>query len=459
MSSETSWRARPPSSTSPANERTSLSDGPFRGRYYYRGRGAPTRGRPSVPRIPGKNILQGLYPSTIQAIEKPSDVPGSDDIVIDDVQYVGSYSWTESQEPTILVPGSPRLWRTDLTFPFSVPPDKGITFVYQNGHRCPESPLLPLFIAADTLARDGCTPVEWTTVDIVTDRNNLRKLWAFVEIPEPSDFRIDLELAGPWTLLMQRWEERTAETNGEHSRAGFGDEFEKRCTSAAPECERGVFAGHHRVISYDMSGLRLIVRCEVDAYLSTADDVTGDKHEEPSDQPETSKPEDALASALESLSLSSTSTSSHSTPTPVPQPSQVHGLTVIKAGSIIPQSSLTKVKSRSQQSMAALRWYEVYPQLLLGQTMHCMMGVHSRGTFAEVRHFEIDAPELEDVARSVQPGLRKLRALLEEIQQAAMACGAAAKLSLVCRERRLVLLRRTSAASLLPPDILRRFDA
>ncbi|GJE92537.1 hypothetical protein PsYK624_086920 [Phanerochaete sordida] len=254
---------------------------------------------------------------------------------------------------------------------------------------------------------------------------------------------------------MQWWDEPAAEAHEERYMAGYGDEFEKRCVSAAPECERGISAGHLRVISYDMPGLRLVVRCEVDAYLPAADAATEDKQEGPINQPETSQPKHALASALESLNLSS----SHPTPTPGTRTSQVHGLTVVKAGSIVPQSSLTKVKSRSQQSMASLRWYEVYPQLLLAQTMHCMVGVHSRGTFAEVRHFEIDAPEFEEVARSIQPGLRRLRVLLEEIQQAAMACGADAKLSLVCREGRLVLLKRTSAASLLPPDILRRFDA
>ncbi|GJE92536.1 hypothetical protein PsYK624_086910 [Phanerochaete sordida] len=137
MSSEPLWRTRPPSSMSEsASERTSstLSDGPFRGRYYYKGRGSSTQGRPSVARTPGASILQGLYPSTIQTIEKPSDVPGSDDVVIDDVQYVVSYSWAESDEPMILVPGSPRLWRSDLAFPFSVPRDSGITFVYPNSH-------------------------------------------------------------------------------------------------------------------------------------------------------------------------------------------------------------------------------------------------------------------------------------------------------------------------------------
>ena len=90
-----------------------FSQGPFRGRFYGRGRGSPHRSHPSVPRIPGKNILEGLYPSTIHSFEKPVDVPGSDDIVIDDVKYIASYSWVESTEPTILVPGAQHLMHYD----------------------------------------------------------------------------------------------------------------------------------------------------------------------------------------------------------------------------------------------------------------------------------------------------------------------------------------------------------
>ena len=104
-----SWRNRSVSSTPSSGERPVFSQGPFRGRFYQRGRGSTFGGHPSVPRIPGKNILGGLYPSTIQTFEKPADVPGSDDVVIDDVQYITSYSWMDVNEPTILVPGAPQL--------------------------------------------------------------------------------------------------------------------------------------------------------------------------------------------------------------------------------------------------------------------------------------------------------------------------------------------------------------
>ena len=63
-----------------------------------------------------------------------------------------------------------------------------------------------------------------------------------------------------------------------------------------------------------------------------------------------------------------------------------------------------------------------------------MAGVHRRGEFFETRRYELGAPELEDVARAAQPGLKKLRQLLQGIQDAMMSRGKDARLSLVCRQ-------------------------
>lgn len=103
------------------------------------------------------------------------------------------------------------MWRADLSMPMRVPRDSGTTFVDSNGHRFPSYPLLPIFVAADIMEREGHSKVHWGSVDVVTDRNSLRKLLSFAEDASPKDFRIDLQLAGPWTMLLGRWEERTVE--------------------------------------------------------------------------------------------------------------------------------------------------------------------------------------------------------------------------------------------------------
>lgn len=111
----------------------------------------------------------------------------------------------------------------------------------------PDCPFVPLFRAVDTMEkeRDG-DKVDWSSVDIISDRNNLRKLLAWVQGGEEF-FRIDVQLAGSWTMLLQRWEERPLEISDGY---GFGDSFELAATTPAPGCEDATLAGHHRIISY-----------------------------------------------------------------------------------------------------------------------------------------------------------------------------------------------------------------
>lgn len=90
---------------------------------------------------------------------------------------------------------------------------------------------------------------DWSSVDIVTDRNGLRKLLRWINAVSgdpPRDFRIDVELAGSKTVLLNRWEQLTKEQPG--ARRSYGFNFEEAMTVPAPGCERGT--GHHRIVTY-----------------------------------------------------------------------------------------------------------------------------------------------------------------------------------------------------------------
>jgi len=92
---------------------------------------------------------------------------------------------------------------------------------------------------------------DWPSVDFITDRNGLRKLLRWINAtPEaddpPRDFRIDIQLAGSKTVLMNRWEQITKEQPG--SRRSYGFNFEEATTVPASGCERGT--GHHRIVTY-----------------------------------------------------------------------------------------------------------------------------------------------------------------------------------------------------------------
>ena len=61
---------------------------------------------PSTPKLPAdRDILDGLLPSPIQTVTKPSASADDDEVKVNDLKYIGSYNWVEAQKPTIIVPG------------------------------------------------------------------------------------------------------------------------------------------------------------------------------------------------------------------------------------------------------------------------------------------------------------------------------------------------------------------
>lgn len=113
-------------------------------------------------------------------------------------------------------------------------------------------PLLPLFRAVDTTSELTNNTIDWSSVDFVTDRNNLRKLLRWVRAEGVSgkskEFRIDLQLAGNRTVLMNRWDHKTtAWSNGDVNPA-YGHNFEKASTHPVKGCEKT--NGHNRIVKY-----------------------------------------------------------------------------------------------------------------------------------------------------------------------------------------------------------------
>lgn len=132
--------------------------------------------------------------------------------------------------------GSPRIWNESASLP-TVPPDTEDQVIDPNGLRLPETPLLPIFLAVPST-------FDWPSIDIVTDRNNLRKLFSWVQ-GRADKFRIDVELAGD-TVLFNRWEEQATVRAFEGS---YGAGFEWAATTAADGCESAGL-GNHRIVRY-----------------------------------------------------------------------------------------------------------------------------------------------------------------------------------------------------------------
>jgi len=100
--------------------------------------------------------------------------------------------------------------------------------------------------AADVLGKK----VDWPSVDVITDRNGLRKLLRWINgTAEEKDFRIDIDLAGNRTIVLTRWEARDKEGAG----WGYGQNFVSATTRAAENCKDST--GHHRVIKFASDSL------------------------------------------------------------------------------------------------------------------------------------------------------------------------------------------------------------
>lgn len=135
--------------------------------------------------------------------------------------------------------GSPPVW-ADRSLPFRIPRDRGLQFVDQNAYRLPRAPLLALFRAADKLDTGN---VDWRSVDIVTNRNNLRKLLRWVDGSEPKvdqPFRIDVQRVGACTVLLSRWDPSTRSPQ-----FGWGGNFERKNTVPADGGAGATPVGHN----------------------------------------------------------------------------------------------------------------------------------------------------------------------------------------------------------------------
>ncbi|KAF3176840.1 hypothetical protein TWF751_003160 [Orbilia oligospora] len=135
-----------------------------------------------------RNIKDGLKEGTttilVSSVRAPSDL-ARDTPIVEDIKTVSSYNWLAEHEtnyavPTIQVPGAPPI----LHFPKGKPPikleaDTGHHFIDQNASRMKgNSGLIPGLAACHAYKRD----FKITDYDVVTDRNNLIKLFELIEL-------------------------------------------------------------------------------------------------------------------------------------------------------------------------------------------------------------------------------------------------------------------------------------
>ncbi|KAI6106598.1 hypothetical protein EV401DRAFT_2077827 [Pisolithus croceorrhizus] len=355
-------------------------------------------------------LLEGLE-GPVETLSPSAAVHSSGRVQLRNVKPIASYSWIDGTTPCVVVPGYPRVW-TNIPVK-TVPADSGVHHVDRNtsfmGHR---SPLIPIFAAVDSLHID----FKYRDLDLITDRNSLRKLLRCIDRQHDKTFRIDVDLLGK-TCLLTRCEETLTDTIKEFR--GYGHEYVLAATKPRRGSEEEI--SHHRIISYDFGGLKILLRSAVDAYA------------EPSSE------DDSFLASFSALSIGTRRTSKFSNDSVY---SSRFGVKVKLTSPriVLPQSSVIEIKTRA--SCRELDWKEVYPQLYLSQTPYLYLAKYARRKFGQVEKVKINTQTMATHTKEAEAAMVKLEALLSDILKTVRKHGDGVPLSLVYHAGELQLYKR-----------------
>ncbi|KAF6837178.1 hypothetical protein CPLU01_03290 [Colletotrichum plurivorum] len=314
-------------------------------------------------------------------------------------ELVCSYNWKNCDGAEIHIPGHAPIWQ-DIPLPITLQKDEGTYFIDQNASRVPEFPFEPLFRATASMNPS----FRFEDVDVLVNRNSLRKLLDFSARRHQDSFRINLHLVGR-TLVVERCERSARELIRGSQNTGFGRRFEAAFTKHPAGLEDS--AAHHRALKYQLGNLTCVVRFEVDACYRQDDDDT-----------------DVMTSSMELLSMGNSAgggakggkgkgaAAKEVEATDTGGPSLA---TAPMAQSLAAEIKTAKVgKSKSVGSFM--------PQLWFGRTPWLISGRHTGGCFTEVK-FTDTGSQFGDWEDRQQTNLRKLVTVLDQLRGAVEANG------------------------------------
>ncbi|KAF3928572.1 hypothetical protein AA313_de0200860 [Arthrobotrys entomopaga] len=325
-----------------------------------------------------------------------------------DCELLCSYSWLTSKKATIQVPGTAPTWQ-GLTLPVTVPQDKGLTYVDLNAIRVPAHPFEPLFRATVSMK-----PLfKFDQVDVVVNRNSLRRLLDFCKGVALESFRVNLFMVHN-TLIIERCEKNGCFTSGPG--AGYGKSFEKLFTKFPSDGRNCI--SHHRVLRYPLGHLSCAVRFEVDARYDKEDDEA-DPQAEDNNQAIEDEGGVSLVGYMEYLNLGTSGSKSSSTSTTSPHP-QNNGssnslkLVNSKTGAVMPQSTAAELKTTGGHKSLG----QCLPQLWFGRTPWLIIAHHKSGTFNGINIKHVKPNDFAVWETKLQDPLRKMVTLISQLKEA-----------------------------------------
>ncbi|KAF9732431.1 hypothetical protein PMIN02_009662 [Paraphaeosphaeria minitans] len=176
----------------------------------------------------------------------------------DKIKLLCSYNWQGANDGTntIFVPGGPAKFVPKTTFPYVIEQDSGFQAADYNYVRKPRDPFAPLFTALGVM-NPG---FQFSDIDVLADRNNLRILLEFCQGKSNGPLRLDVHMISNTLVFVRKGEKFwRRQTNG------IGNNFEKNFTQPGDDMEDAT--SHYRAIQYPVGPLNIVVRFEADAYF------------------------------------------------------------------------------------------------------------------------------------------------------------------------------------------------
>jgi len=217
-------------------------------------------------------------------------------------------------------------------------------------------------------------------VSLVTDRNSLRKLLTFLSDRSSENWDIEVELVHN-TLFLTRWEKNYNLLFSGSFNSGFGHSFESEFLGYENGMEES--CSHHRMVEYEIGGMKWVVRFEADGY-------SVDTHQDN---------EAKIATSMDNLCLEDAT------------PMMLEGVSVVRKGYLVPPSSIIEVKCRSgNRTVGRNDTLQCY----ISQTKHLFVGGHKDGVVHQVNKTDLSS-NLEAWERGHEAELGKLLTLVEKL--------------------------------------------
>ncbi|OCK75053.1 hypothetical protein K432DRAFT_309410 [Lepidopterella palustris CBS 459.81] len=334
------------------------------------------------------NPLGPLLLSLSNADLTPTTDTTSSPPSITDCEYAVSYSWMNTTNPTILVPGKPPAW-TPLNGPQQLDEDRDEYFRDPNAARFPKYPTEPAVRALLTEQPNYDT----TEIDIFACGSTLGNLLRFVRNVYKA-FRFNVEVIGNTVFFVRKENSPTELIKDVH---GYGHSFPEKYTTWEPDVKGS--KSNQRIVKYKFGGLDCMVRFESDGY-----------HKDLVSRHATREPTSDMTQDPESLidALTSTAVGNHVPVTEQP-------LEIKSGGCEIPQNAIFDLKTRSNRRRKEINMDEIYPRLWVAHIPNFIVAYHNGdGLFQDIRRENIRR-ELDNWEKENEIPLRSLVVLIHKI--------------------------------------------